>query len=70
MYAVDIELGYNIPHNFDYVARQFFLTSFVMGITHQQMCPKILSERVESKWTNSICPTRKKQSLRQLGTTY
>ncbi len=44
MYVLDIELGYNIPHNFDYVgfvlphnfdygARQFFLTSLVMNIT-------------------------------------
>ena len=29
-----IELGYDIPHNFDYVAGIFFLSSFVMSITH------------------------------------
>ena len=60
MYAIYIELGYDIPHKFDYVVRHIFLTSFVMNITLSKYGTRI-SRKGWKKWMLIICPIEKKK---------
>lgn len=60
MYAINIELGDNSPHNIDYVARHIFLTSSVMNITLSKYGTRI-SRKGWKKWMLIICPIEKKK---------